>query len=402
MSQPSLMAAPFTVNTTGVGGGHGVITPGKDNLFHGLSANAMQIFMASGMNPLALRPWVNQTPSEARIKANLAELAMEANDAGIDINYLLQGVDAYISINKKNIRVNAGTLLKDEWKLYDDVVLMIAQERLVGVGDLLSRGLTFPVPNALGVTVLEYEHASGIEAAQMSMDAVTRGRGDRPEFTLNYLPLPIVHHDFSLSIRSLTSSRRRGTPLDTFMVAAATREVTEFIENMLFNGPNSSTFAYGGGTIYGYCNHASRQQYTTLSDWGSSGITGKEIQNDVLNMIQLMINKKHYGPFGLYIPTAYETVMSEDYTTSYPKSVRTRLMEIEQLEFIKVADKLADDNVVLVELKPDTIRMVVGFQPMVLEWTSHGGMEFEYKVMSIMVPQIRADADGNIGLVHGS
>jgi len=402
MSQPSLMAAPFTVNTTGVGGGHGVITPGKDNLFHGLSANAMQIFMASGMNPLALRPWVNQTPSEARIKANLAELAMEANDAGIDINYLLQGVDAYISINKKNIRVNAGTLLKDEWKLYDDVVLMIAQERLVGVGDLLSRGLTFPVPNALGVTVLEYEHASGIEAAQMSMDAVTRGRGDRPEFTLNYLPLPIVHHDFSLSIRSLTSSRRRGTPLDTFMVAAATREVTEFIENMLFNGPNSTTFAYGGGTIYGYCNHASRQQYTTLSDWGSSGITGKEIQNDVLNMIQLMINKKHYGPFGLYIPTAYETVMSEDYTTSYPKSVRTRLMEIEQLEFIKVADKLADDNVVLVELKPDTIRMVVGFQPMVLEWTSHGGMEFEYKVMSIMVPQIRADADGNIGLVHGS
>ncbi len=402
MSQPSLMAAPFTVNTTGVGGGKGVITPGKDNLFHGLSANAMQIFMASGMNPLALRPWVNQTPSEARIKANLAELAMEANDNGIDINYLLKGVDAFITVNKKNIRVNAGTLLKDEWKLYDDVVLMIAQERLVGVGDLLSRGLTFNVPNALGVTVLEYEHASGIEAAQMSMDAVTRGRGDRPEFTLNYLPLPIVHHDFSLSIRSLTSSRRRGTPLDTFMVAAATREVTEFIENMLFNGPNSSTFAYGGGTIYGYCNHTSRIQYTTLSDWGSSGITGKEIQNDVLNMIQLAIDKKHYGPYGLYIPTEYETAMSEDYTTSYPKSVRTRLMEIEQLEFIKVADKLADDNVVLVELKPDTIRMVVGFQPMVLEWTSHGGMEFEYKVMSIMVPQIRADADSNIGLVHGS
>jgi len=166
--------------------------------------------------------------------------------------------------------------------------------------------------------------------------------------------------------------------------------------------PNSSTFAYGGGTIYGYCNHTSRQQYTSLTDWGSSGITGKEIQNDVLNMIQLMINKKHYGPYGLYIPTAYETSMSEDYTTAYPKSVRTRLMEIEQLEFIKVADKLADDNVVLVELKPETIRMVVGFQPMVLEWTSHGGMEFEYKVMSIMVPQIRADADGNIGLVHGS
>ncbi len=48
MSQPSLMAAPFTVNTTGVGGGHGVITPGKDNLFHGLSANAMQILWRRG------------------------------------------------------------------------------------------------------------------------------------------------------------------------------------------------------------------------------------------------------------------------------------------------------------------------------------------------------------------
>lgn len=397
---PSTVLAPFSVNATG--GGHGVITPGKDALFSGLSGAMQSAFMTFGQRPEALRPWVNASSSQAMVQANLMEIALMANDMGIDPVQMMANFDAFISINGKNVKVNAGTLLKDEWKQYDDVVLQVAQERLVGVGDLLSRGLTYSVPNALGVTVIEYETVTNVEAAQMSMDAITRGRGDLPEFAINYLPLPIVHDDFTLTIRHLTSSRRRGTPLDTLRAAMGTRNVTEFIENMLFNGPNSSTYAYGGGTIYGYTNHPSRIQFTTMADWGSSGCTGEEMLSDVTGMIQELINKKHYGPYGLYIPTAWETALMDDFKTYSDKSVRTRLMEIEQLQFIKVADKLSDNNAVMVELKPDTIRMVVGFQPMMIEWQSHGGMQFEYKIMAIMVPQIRADAEGNIGLLHGS
>jgi hypothetical protein len=331
------------------------------------------------------------------------DIALMANDAGMNVDQFMGGLDAFVTVNGKNFKVNAATLLKDEWKQYDDVVLRVAQERLVGVGDLLARGLVLNVPNAMGTTVLEYEHVTDVEAAQMSMDAIARGRADIPEYTINYLPLPIVHDDFYLTIRHLTASRKRGTPLDTLRAEMGTRNVTEYIENMLFNGPGGGatvgTFAYGGGTIYGYRNAANANTYTTMADWGSSGVTGEEVLKDVLNMKQKLIDDKHYGPYMIYIPTAYETVLDDDFKTNSDKSTRQRIMEISGIEGIKVADKLYDDVVIFTELKAETVRMVVGFAPMMVEWTSHGGMQFEYKIMAIMVPQFRADADTNCGIV---
>lgn len=399
--KPSLVTAPFTVNAS-----TGNIVHGTQHLMSNMSAGAMSAFMSMGMNPQALRPWVNLDSQSMAVRANLMDLALQANDAGIDVNQFLGKIDAFVTVNGKNYRVNAATLLKDEWKQYDDVVLRVAQERLVGVGDLLARGLVYNVPNALGTTVFEYEHVSDVEAAQMSMDAMTRGRADLPEFTINYLPLPIVHDDFYLTIRHLTASRKRGTPLDTLRAEMGTRNVTEYIENMLFNGPgggsSAATFAYGGGTIYGYRNFANVNTYTTMADWGSSGITGEEVLKDVLNMKQALIDDKHYGPYLIYIPTAYETVLDDDFKTNSDKSIRQRIMEISGIEGIKVADKLYDDNVIMVEMKQENVRMVVGFQPMMIEWSSHGGMQFEYKIMSIMVPQFRADANGACGIIVGT
>jgi len=399
--KPSLIASPYTVNAS-----TGQWTPGSENILSGMSLNAMNTFARYGMNPQALQPWLDMTQRQAQVVANLMDLALEAEDSGIDVDKFFSNVNAYVTINKKNVRVNAATLLKDEWKQYDDVVLEVALQRLNAVGDMLSRGLVLNVPNALGTTVLEYEHSTHVEAAQMSMDAMTRGRSDRPEFTLNYLPLPIVHDDFSLTIRELTASRKRGTALDTLRAAMGTRNVTEYIENMFFNGPgggsSAASFAYGGGTIYGARGHGSRNTYTTMADWGSSGITGTEVLKDVLNMKQIMIDDYHYGPYGIYIPTAYETVLDDDFKANSDKSIRQRIMEIDGIEFIKVADKLYDDNVIMLDLKKETVRIVVGFQPMMVEWTSHGGMQFEYKIMAIMVPQFRADANGRMGLVHAT
>lgn len=397
-NKPSLVASPFTVNAQ-----TGEWTPGSEHLLANMSSGAMSAFMNLGMNPQALRPWVNMTRQSAAVRANLMDIALMANDAGMNVDQFLGGLDAFVTVNGKNYKVNAATLLKDEWKQYDDVVLRVAQERLVGVGDLLARGLVLNVPNALGTTVLEYEHVTDVEAAQMSMDALARGRADIPEYTINYLPLPIVHDDFYLTIRHLTASRKKGTPLDTLRAEMGTRNVTEYIENMLFNGPgggaSAGSFAYGGGTIYGYRNAANANTYTTMADWGSSGITGTEVIKDVLNMKQKLIDDKHYGPYMIYIPTAYETVLDDDFKTNSDKSIRQRVMEISGIEGIKVADKLYDDVVIMVELKQETVRMVVGFQPMMIEWSSHGGMQFEYKIMAIMVPQFRADADTNCGIV---
>jgi len=336
---------------------------------------------------------------------NVGARLLQANmDPGILRPFIGNNGRAYVTVNGPSGRevrpTTNATLRKDEWKQLDMAVLKAAQQRLIGVADLYTRGLVYRLSNGLGTTVLETETMSDQEAAQVSMDGATRGRRDRPEFGIGYLPLPIIHKDFQLDIRTLNASRKRDQALDTLQAEAAARKVAEQAETILFTG--LSTYTYGGGSIYGYTDFPNRNTYTLTAHWNDSGASGETILADVLGMIQASINDRHYGPWVLYIPTAYQTALGEDFKAGSDKSVRTRLMEIEGLEAIKVADFLTGDNVVLVEMNTDTVRMVEGLSIQTLEWSIEGGMILMYKVMAIMVPQIRADYSERTGIVHGT
>ena len=292
------------------------------------------------------------------------------------------------------------TLRKDEWKHLDEAVVRAAQQRMIGVQDLYSRGLVYRLTNGLGTTVLETETMSDIEEAQVSMDAVTRARKDRPDFSIGYLPLPIISKDFALDIRTLNASRTRGQALDTIQAELAARKVMEKAESILFAG--FSSYAYGGGTIYGYIDHPKRNEYTLTAHWNDSAATGETILADTLGMIQAAIDDRHYGPYVLYIPTNFQTALGEDFKSNSDKSVRQRLLEIDQLSDIKVADFLTSDNVLLVQMTSDVVRMVEGLPIQTLQWETEGGLMLNFKVMTIMVPQIRADYSEYSGIVHGS
>jgi len=310
---------------------------------------------------------------------------------------------ARLLANKMNVnalRTNS-TLRKDEWKELDQTVVDIARNRLVGVNDLVSRGLVFSLGNGLGTTVLEYEDLSDMEVAQMNMDGATRGPNDRVEFSINYLPLPIVHKDFQISIRVLEASRRLGQPLDTTQAAIASRKVAEKIEEILFTG--ASTYTFGGGTVYGYTDFPGRNTLPLSLAWDDSAKTGALILADVIAMKQASITDSHYGPWILYVPTAYETLLDEDYSANYPNvTIRDRIKQINGIEDVKVADYLTAANIVLVEMAQETARIVNGLQPTTVEWQAEGGMIFHFKVMAIMVPQLRADQDGKSGIMHMS
>ena len=289
-------------------------------------------------------------------------------------------------------------LRKDEWKHYDEAVVQVAQQRLVGIADLERRGLVMNITNGLGTTVLEYEDMSDIEAAEMNMSGVTRGRNDRVEYDINYLPLPIIHKPFQINIRVLNASRTRGMPLDTTMAEKSARKVAEYLESMLFTG--ASDYSYGGGTIYGYTDFPFRNTGSLTADWDDSASSGATILADVLNMKQASINARHYGPWVLYIPTAYEKVMDDDFRANYPKTVRERLLSISGIDSVVVADYLTADNVLLVEMNTETVRLVKGMPIQTVQWETEGGMIFHFKVMTIQVPQLRADQDNRCGIVH--
>lgn len=295
----------------------------------------------------------------------------------------------------KAVPVANATLMRDEWIEIDRVVMKVARERLTGVADLFNAGLTYNISNAMGKTVLEYQDMSDPGSANISMDGATMGQGDRPKYLTKYLPIPIIHGDFTLDQRSLEASRNSGDSLDTTMIEAVTRRVSEKLEDLLFT---DTSFTYGGGTIYSYVSDTNKNEVTLSTNWDASGKTGAQILEDVQSMKKALINANHFGPYMIYIPTDYDTVMDEDYTTGYPKSIRNRLLELDGIQGIKVADRLADDTVVMVQMNSSTIRMINGFSPRVVQWSSQGGMVHHFKVMTIQVPQIRADQNGNSGL----
>lgn len=300
--------------------------------------------------------------------------------------------------NINALRTN-DVLLYDEWKEFDKAVLKAAQDRLIGVADLQARGLTYDIPNGLAKTVFAYQDASDLNAAEMSMDGVNRGMRDRPEYDINYLPLPIIHKDFSFSVRNIQESRNGNMPLDTTSAQLAGRKVAEKIETLLFQG--SSDYTFGSGVIYGYQDFTHRAT-TNLESAGWDNSTGAEILADILEAKQALIDDYYYGPYVLYIPTNYETTIDGDYTTGYPKSIRERILEISGISDVRVSDYLDDDNVILVQLTQDVVRLVNGLNIQTIQWDVEGGLQVNFKVMAIMVPQLRADQNDRCGICHMS
>lgn len=347
---------------------------------------ANEIMANGGVNAGAMRPYL--------------ALDKNGNALGAYVTVYTGGdptkKESYIT---RPIQANASTLRRDEWKMLDEAVIKVADDRMVGINDLRSKGLVYNLNNGMGTTVLETHTMSDAMEAELSMDGITRGKNDRVTYGTTYLPIPIVHVDYQINARVLAASRKMGNALDTSNAERAARKVSEKLEDMLFT---STTYAFGGGTIYSYLNHPDRNK-VTITSWTASAKTAAQIVGDVIDMKQEAINAKHYGPYMLYIPTAYETKLDEDYDTSTPgTTIRERILKISGISDIKVADHLTADNVVLVQMTSDVVRLVNGMGITNVEWKSEGNMVTNYKVMAIQVPQVRSDDDGNSGVVHGA
>lgn len=308
-----------------------------------------------------------------------------------DVARLLLNSD--FSVN--SLRTN-DVLRRDEWIAYDNAVVQVVRERMTVVGDLLAAGLRYDLPNALGTTRLEWERMGDMGPAEINMSGVTEGRNDRIEFDFESMPIPIIHKDFWINIRALAASRKGGTPLDTTQAAMSARIVSETAEGLVFNG---STIAGTNGTIYGLLTFPQRTTGTVTANWATTA-TGEQMVTDVIRMIDAMIAKYMYGPFVLYVPYGVFTRMGNDFKAGSDKTIMQRLMEIPGISAIRPTTKLTASNLLLLQLTRDTIDLVVGMEPTTIQWPTRGGMVSNFKVMSIIVPRIRADINGRSGIVH--
>ncbi len=342
------------------------------------NGNIATTLMNANMDANALRPWIG-------------------SDGRSYVTVIQNGVPTSVPT------LNAtATLRKDDWKLLDTAVVKAAQSRLRAVADLRSAGLVYNIPNGMGKMVLETETQSDINDATVSMDGLREGKADRPLFELGTLPLPIIHKDFFFSARQVMASRNGGSPLDTTTAELAGRKCAEAAEKMLLGVSADDLYSYGGGIIYGYTDYEHRQ-LETLSDPTDSAWTPKMFVTDVLSMKQKSMNQKHYGPWMLYTAPAWDQYLDQDYSDAKgDNTLRERVKKIEGIQDVRTLDFLTGYDVILVQMTSDVVREVIGMDFTTVQWESKGGMQLNFKVMGILVPQIRADQAHNSGIVHGS
>jgi len=341
-----------------------------------LTGEPMDRLLAANGDPGVLRPWIGQDGK--------SYVTMQRND----------GTFEKILINTH------ATLRKDDWKILDDAIVKAAVERLICVKDIQGRGLTFTIPQGMGKTVLETETMTDVNDAITSMDGLRESPDARPEFELTNLPLPITHKDFMYSVRQILCSRNGGSPLDTTTAELAARKVAEKIERLTIGRDTGTTF--GGGTVAGMINFASTIGYTLTTPVGAtaSGI-GASLLADILAMRAASTAAFHYGPWMMYNAPNWDIYLDNDFKANSDKTVRERIKAVNGIIDVKTLDFLQNYDVVLCQMTSDIIRMVIGMDITTLQWDTKGGMQKNFKVMAIMVPQMRADINGNTGIVYG-
>jgi len=342
-------------------------------------------------------------------RGNIAATLMAANfNTSILRPWIGQDGRHYITVNENGkwkavpAPVANATLRKDEWKILDEAVVQAAKQRLRVVADLRAAGLTYNIPDGMGKTVLQTERMSDITDAAISMDPAVRTEADRPEYDLINLPLPVIHKDFFLNARQIATSRNVGAPIDTTMAELAARKVAEEAEKLALGV--SSTFSYGGGVIYGLKNFPNRITHTitapTASNW-----TPATLVRQVLAMRQKSINKGYFGPWVIYNAPDWDQYLDDDYSAQKgDNTLRERLKAIQGIADVRTADYLGTGtwDIFLVQQTSDVIREVIGLDITTVQWEEMGGLRVHFKVMAIMVPQLRADFYGNTGIVHGA
>lgn len=341
-----------------------------------------------GVNGLsAKRPYINDR-GESVISVMTAQLDQTT------------GQPIYV---ERPIHTNA-SLRKDEWINLDEQLIEAARERLVIIDDLISGGLTYNA-GGLGTLIAEWERASEITDGSITMDGESSGEKDRQDFSLQGVPIPVIHKEFSIGERMLMASRQRGAGLDVTNGTEAARAVARTSERMVFYGAQignvkSSVNSYG---IPGLATFADRATFT-ISDWSDEvNVTPETIFKEILKMVQKMeTEERKYGPFALYIPGAYASRFREDFKEFSDKTLMERVTDEDSITRVRVADALNVGDVMLIQMEKSVLDLAIASDLTTVQWASGSGWTNHFQNFAAWAPRLKSDYDGRCGILHAS
>lgn len=297
--------------------------------------------------------------------------------------------------------VNAdGTLRHEDHRQILETVTEIRRRSLNGIADLQAAGLT--VSESIETMLVGVENINEFQAAKVDMNP-TMFQNNNTDFSLSYTPLPIVHQSWEIPWRQGGFAYKKSLGL-----TESVRQVSESLENMLFNGDSSIRVSIAGGApvqIYGYANHPNRET-GAISDWTDLVTNATKIIPETLALV-----KKAYTVNGsatpnslmMYVGRDIWMSLQEDYSAN--KGDRTfieRIKAITEIMDVKPSEKLSSKDVLLVEMQERTIQLAVASDIITVPHQRVSPMDAQtFTTYAAMVPIIRVDRNSHTGIVHG-
>jgi len=183
--------------------------------------------------------------------------------------------------------------------------------------------------------------------------------------------------------------------------------VAERLEETLFNGNSNITVNFNGALqkIYGYTTHPDRGT-KTISDWSVTANFDK-IVGEVIDAVGSMFADQggvELDSVVMYFPRNFKAAMDQDYVSGFPSdTVADRLKRIPEIKNIKFGEKLADGNVMFVEMLERTIQLAVASDIVSVPHVKTNPMAGQVMTTyAAMVQVIKVDSAGNTGILHAS
>lgn len=291
---------------------------------------------------------------------------------------------------------NEGTVRHEDFLTIQDRIVEVRRRTLNGISDLQAAGLTFGV--GIEEQLVGFENVNEFQEARQDMNPNSY-QNNESIFGESYVPNPITHQSFDVNWRQTGFDYKRSVGM-----SETVRQVSERLEDTLFNGNADIGVSYGGTTypIYGYTTHPSRGT-GTISDWTNAANVAL-IVPETVEQIGLMWSGQggvNNGRVMMYVANDLWNIFQNDYKAEVSGTIMDRVKQIAQIMDIKPAEKLASGQVVLVEMEARSIELAVASDIIAVPHTKTNPFApVTMTTYAAMVQQIKVDSKGETGVRH--
>ena len=303
-----------------------------------------------------------------------------------------------LAANSAGMIGNSLAIPIDAWRRIDARAQMLARSRLA-VFARLAAASTKPV--SVADLVNYYPQMSDSGEVTVTMDGRNSGKTDQAITKYVGTPLPILSTGVRLGWRQMEVIRKGGNMIDTTSIANAQRKVAEKLEDMALNGLPS--VVVGSDTVYGLRTLPQRNtgNHTFTLATTATGANWVTAFTQAINALQ---GDNNFGQITFFINQGdYTAAETKDYATNYTGTILQRLLAISKVkEIIPASNVPANEILGVADLETGEWGDVLSAMPMTTRAKTRLDPEDDYvfTAMAAMVPQLRADYNGQSPFVH--